>query len=295
MIRTALCVCALVLAACTSTISGRPSLRTPVPAPASGDTVGSGSAVSGTASSTTDLQTRGAEQPSGSAGQPSGSAGQPGGCVPGADYCDTFVDPHSGWPQESPSHFYARYDSYNGGSYAMGERTNAAISEDAPYDITRAAADYSVQLDVDAAPGQGFGAADELGFACWEHAIPGGDGITSAFLLELSESQATVGLWDGTDGSYHEITSAAAPGALSPTGWTHLTARCLLGSAGGSTQARLSLAVNGSEVVSTVYDKSVNTYDWDVGNRVGLLAVGPSSNVYYDNFAITGKCTSAVC
>jgi hypothetical protein len=262
MIRTCLCAVALLLAACTSTVSGHPSIRT--------------TSTTSTTTSTPDF--------------PTSSTGAPAGCVAGADYCDTFDNPDSGWPEENPSHFYARYDSIDGGSYAMGERTDAAISEDAPYDITHAAADDSVQVDVDAAPGPAFGATNEVGFACWEHSIAGGDGITSAFLLELSESKATIGLWAGTDGSYHEITSAAAPEALAATGWTHLTGRCQQGTAAGSIQAQLSLSVDGTEVVSAAYGKSVGSFPWDVGNRVGLLVIGEGSDVYYDNFAITGEC-----
>jgi hypothetical protein len=226
---------------------------------------------------------------------PSSGSSAPAGCVRGAAYCDTFDDPASGWQEANPSHFYAKYDRFDGGSYAMGERTNAAISEDAPYDITEAAADYSVQVDVDALPGQTFSAQDELGFACWEHPIEAGGGRTSAFLLELSERKATIGLWDGTDGSYHEITSAVAPDALSGSGWTHLTGLCLLGTSTGVPEAQLSLSVNGTEVVTANYDKTAADYDWDVGNSVGLLAIGAGSNVYYDNFAVTGRCTGTSC
>jgi hypothetical protein len=32
-----------------------------------------------------------------------------------------------------------------------------------------------------------------------------------------------------------------------------------------------------------------------VGERVGLLAVGAGSDVFYDNFAVTGKCAGDFC
>lgn len=270
MTKACLGAVALLLAACTSTstFSGRSTTRASSPAPPTVTTASAASTSSSPVAS---------------------------GCVPGADYCDTFDDPDSGWPQQNPPHFYARYASADGGTYAMGERTNAAISEDAPYDIINAATDYSVQLDVDASPGPGFGVRDELGFACWEHPVQPGGSVTSAFLLQLSESKATIGLWDETDGSYHEIRSAAAPGALSPTGWTHLTGRCVLGNNAGSPLAELRLAVNGTPVVSASYAKTPTNYDWDIGERVGLLAIGDGSNVYYDNFAVTGRCTAAGC
>jgi hypothetical protein len=262
---------ALAAAGCSSTVSGHPSHRTSV-TPATSPRTPSSTAVF----------------PSNTA-----ASGVPTGCVNGADYCDTFEDSSSGWPEANPSHYYAKYDSFGGGSYRMGERTDAAISEDAPFDVTGVANDYSVQVDVDAILGPGFGASNEIGLVCWEHPVPDGASVTSAFLLEISESRATVGLWDGTDGSYHEITSAAAPGALSPTGSNHLTGLCVQSAPGGSVQ--LSLSVNGADVVSANYDKSVSTYEWDVGERVGLLAIGEGSDVYYDNFAITGKCAGDSC
>jgi hypothetical protein len=217
------------------------------------------------------------------------------GCVPGADYCDTFDDDSSGWPVDNPTHYYAGYDTFQGGTYRMGERTNAAISEDAPYDVTDAANDYSVQVDVDATPGEGFGGTNELGVVCWEHEIEGAGGVTSAFLLELSLTEAKIGLWDGADGSYHEITSAAAAGALDPAGTSHLTAQCIQGTSNGQAQAQLSLSVNGAEVVSVNYAKGLSTYDWSVGEHVGLLAIGEGSDVFYDNFAVTGKCAGDFC
>jgi hypothetical protein len=261
----------LALAGCASTVSGHP-----------------------TASSRPDSSSAHSPTPD----FPSSSATSSGpatDCVAGADYCDTFDDPGSGWPEANPSHYFAKYDSFNGGSYRMGERTDAAISEDAPLDVTDVANDYSVQVDVDATPGPDFSATNEIGIVCWEHPIEGGNGSTSAFLLELSESKATIGLWDGTDGSYHEVTSAAADGALSTPGSTHLTALCLQGTTNGSAQAQLSLSVDGTEVVSANYDKSVSTYEWDVGPRVGLLAIGAGSDVFYDNFAVTGKCAGELC
>jgi hypothetical protein len=274
MIKTCLCALALLLAGCATTVSGHPSHRSPAPPRTTGGAVGSTPDFPGTSATSTAAPTE---------------------CVNGADFCDTFADSSSGWPAVNPSHYYADYDSFDGGTYRMGERTNAAISQDAPYDITGAANDYSVQVDVDALPGQGFGPTNELGFVCWEHPVAGRAGVTSAFLLELSESKATIGLWDATDGSYHEITSAVATGALSTTGWTHLTGLCLQGTSAGSAQAQLSLSVAGTPVVSANYDKDVSTYEWGVGEKVGLLAIGEGSDVYYDNFAITGKCAGVSC
>lgn len=228
---------ALALVACSSTTSGRGSR---------GDAVASGT-TSAAASSSPDFP--------GSTAPSSGAAA--GGCVAGADYCDTFDDPTSGWAVDNPAHYYAHYDDFLGGSYRMGERTNAAISEDAPFDITDAAGDYSVQVDTDATLGQGFGGTNEIGLVCWEHEIEGSGGTTTAFLLEIGLTRATIGLWDGADGSYHEITSEPAGGALTRSGANHLTGQCIQDTSHGSPQARLSLLVNGTQVISTTYDKSV--------------------------------------
>lgn len=227
----------------------------------------------------------------------SSAAGSPaaGGCAVDADYCDAFDDKSSGWPQTNPSHYYANYDSFQGGTYRMGERTDAAISQDAPYDVTDAANDYSVQVDVDATPGDGFGGNNRVGIVCWEREIEGGGGTTSAFLLQLSETEAIIGLWDGTDGSYQQLKSVPAVSALNPSATNHLTAQCLQGTENGSAQAQLSLSVNGAEVVSVNYAKSSANYDWNVGKHVGLLVVGAGSDVFYDNFAVTGKCAGDFC
>jgi hypothetical protein len=216
------------------------------------------------------------------------------GCVTDADYCDTFDDPSSGWPETNPAHYYAHYDTYLGGTYRMGERTDAAISQDAPYDVTDAANDYSVQVDVDATPGDGFGGNNRIGIVCWEHKIEGGDGTTSAFLLQLTETEAIIGLWDGADGSYHELKSVPAR-ALDTSETNHLTAQCLQGTKDGQAQAQLSLTANGTEVASLAYAKSLANYDWSVGESVGLLVIGAGSDVFYDNFAVTGKCAGDFC
>jgi hypothetical protein len=217
------------------------------------------------------------------------------GCAAAVAYCDTFDDKESGWPQVNQAHYYANYDSYQGGTYRVGERTNAAISQDAPYDISKAASDYSVQVDVDATPGQQFAASNRLGIVCWEHAIPGGGGATSAFLLQVSESRAYIGLWDSVDGSYHELKSAPATDALNPSGTNHLTAQCLQGSDNGSATAQMSLSVNGAKTISVDYAKSAKTYEWAPGASVGVLAIGEGSDIFYDNFAVTGKCSGDFC
>jgi hypothetical protein len=72
-------------------------------------------------------------------------------------------------------------------------------------------------------------------------------------------------------------------------------AQCVQGSTGGGAEAQLSLSVNGTPVVHTTLAKSVRTFAWDVGDQVGLLASGAGSDVFYDNFTATSKCSGDLC
>src|SRR5438128_2391913 len=83
----------------------------------------------------------------------------------------------------------------------------------------------------------------------------------------------------GADYCDHLLKSVPARGALDTSATNHLTAQCIQGTSSGSAQAQLSLSVNGSEVVSINYAKSISNYDWSVGARVGLLVVGEGSDV----------------
>lgn len=222
------------------------------------------------------------------ASTPAGS-GAPGasGCVAGAKFCDEFTSHDSGWAAENTANYFAGYDPYLGGTYRMGERTDAALTEDAPFDVVDAAPDYSVQVDVDATPGSTFPSGGFLGVDCWEHAVKDGGGATSAFLLQISGSEALIGLWDDLTGKFHQIAARPAAGVLKSGATNHLTAQCLQGTDAGGAAAQLSLTVNGTKVVSATYARSTKNWEWQVGNKVGLLAVGQGSDVFYDNFAIT--------
>lgn len=213
-------------------------------------------------------------------------------CSPKAAFCDTFSDTGSGWPVDNAEHFYAGYDDYLGGTYRLGERTNAAISQVAPVEITEIAHDYSVQLDVDATLGSQMPAGDIIGFTCWEHEIEGGNGATSAFLIEVNQTEAKIGLWDDVTGDYHEIASKPAHGVLDPSGTNHLTAVCIQGNGRSGVEAVLGLKVNRKVLVTAKYAKTAKTYDWSVGKQVGLLAAGEGADVFYDNFAIRSQCQS---
>ena len=59
--------------------------------------------------------------------------------------------------------------------------------------------------------------------------------------------------------------------------------------AAGGTEADLTLTVNGAAVLHEQYANSVKNYPWTPGSRAGLLVAGEKSDVFYDNFAVTGK------
>ncbi len=232
---------------------------------------------------------------SGSSGFPStpassGSSAGGGSCVSGAGYCDTFGDASTGWAVENKPHFFAGYDKYLGGTYRVGERTAATVSEPAPTDITKLAADYSVQVDVDAVLANTMPATSSFGISCWEHASSDGSS-TAGFVFLVSATNTSIGLWSDTDGAYHEIVSQPTPpGALKTDGTpNHLTATCVQDRSSGSVQAQLGISVNGASAVTTTYAKSVKTHTWAVGTHAGLLASGLGSDIFYDNFALTAK------
>jgi len=202
------------------------------------------------------------------------------GCPTDATYCDTFGS-SSGWPTENETNYFAGYDPYAGGSYRLGERTNATISEDAPVNVSTS--DYSVRVDVDAVRHQGMPGADNEGVICWQHPAKSGGG-TAAFLFFVNTARVEIGLWDGEDGSYHTIAQKQMS-VLHTDGHTpdHIAAECVQTDAG----AGLAIAVNGHLVLSKEYANGTTTYEWEPSNKVGLLASGEDSDVFYDNFAIS--------
>lgn len=217
-----------------------------------------------------------------SSGPSSGSSGGP--CPSYAKYCDQFADTSSGWPAQNTSDFFAQYDSFAGGTYRLGERTNATITEDAPLDITSISPSYGVKIEVDAIRNQTMPGGDDEGISCWEHPAKSGGG-TAAFLFFFNSARVEIGLWDGEDGSYHRIAQKAVS-LLHTDGQTadHLTADCIQN---GDGSAGLAMSVNGQVVLSASYAHSVHDYEWDPANKVGLLAGGQGADVFYDNFAVS--------
>jgi hypothetical protein len=101
----------------------------------------------------------------------------------------------------------------------------------------------------------------------------------------VNTSRVEIGLWDYSDGSYHRIAHKNLTGALHTDGRTadHLTARCLLTDEG----ADLGIAVNGNVILQTTYARSTSNFEWVPAARVGLLAAGEGSDVFYDDFSVS--------
>jgi hypothetical protein len=209
-------------------------------------------------------------------------------------YCDDFSNPKSGWTVENQAHYFAQYDPYHGGTYRIGERTQATAFEDAPVQISSLSHDYSVQVDVDAIPGTSMPGTDSFGIGCWLHQSDDGQS-TSGFIFLVDATSASIGLWDNSDGSYHQLAKQPVNNLAGAGVPDHLTAQCLQGSSGGGAAAQLSLSINGTQAVTASYANSVQNYPWSVGEHVALLASGANSDVFYDNFKITSKCSGGLC
>lgn len=230
--------------------------------------------------------------PSSTASSTSSSAGS-GSCPPKAKYCAQFTGSADGWPTTNQNDYFAQYDSFGGGTYRLGQRSQATAVEEAPTDITSISHDYSVEIDVDATPYQSMPLSTSAGIDCWAHKA---NGHTSAFLFFVDPSTVEIGLWDEDTGQYHKIASKSDAGLVKTDGSSnHLTVACVQGTHAGGTRAELGIKINGKIALVTHYDKSVSTYSWSVAPEVGLLASGKGADVFYDNFAITSLCHGDFC
>jgi len=220
-----------------------------------------------------------------SGGNSSSGSGTPGGpqSCSGDAYCDDFSNPKSGWDEDNKPHFYANYDTYLGGTYRIGERNDATISEDAPAKASSISSKYSVQLDVDAVPGNHMQPSNAAGLVCWEHSAKDGSS-SSAFLFTISGDTAEVGLWDNTDGTYHAISSQASTALKFDGSVNHISATCKQDNSTGTPQAVLSMSVNGQLAVQASYASNTSNFPWTVGDGIGVVASGNGADVFYDNF-----------
>jgi hypothetical protein len=208
--------------------------------------------------------------------------------MPGADYCDGFSSASTGWPVQNTGHYYANYDNYLGGTYRMGERTANAKTQLAPLDTTTIAKNYSVQVDVDAVLGKSAPAGSFIGIVCWDHDTS--TETEAGFLFFVTADSVDVTLLPDTGTKPRTLDRNQGGDFVRPYPATnHLTATCLQRTTSGGVEADLSLTVNGSAVLHEEYANSVKNYPWTPAPRVGLLVAGPKSDVFYDNFSVTGK------
>ncbi|HEY2299315.1 MAG TPA: hypothetical protein VGH43_16390 [Jatrophihabitans sp.] len=267
----------LVLAGCATSVSGS----------------GSGSGVAAPSGPTGFPSSSASEPPSSSPSEPpsSGTSSSNTGCS--ADYCDDFSSNSSGWATGNERHFFSRYASYQGGTFQMGERHNSILTVPSPYDITKAAHDYSVQVDFQMYLGSGSADDAIYGLSCWNHKTGSGD--SAAFLFYITKTGVQIALWDNVDGSEHILKKKSWSDVLLPAPQANtVRVLCLQRSNHGGPLAVLGISVNGNQLIET-YAKTTKNYDWGTGDRVALLVGLTGSNVFYDNFQITGDCKGSYC
>lgn len=230
--------------------------------------------------------------PSTTASSSSSAAGS-GSCPSKAQYCAQFAGSADGWPVTNQTDYFAEYESYDGGTYRLGQRSAATAVEQAPVDITKISHDYSVEIDVDAIPYHTMPLTTSAGIDCWAHKS---NGHTSAFLFFVDPSTVEIGMWDEDTGAYHKIASKSDAGLVKTDGSpNHFTAACVQAEHSGGVSAELGIKINGKVALVTHYDKSDKTYPWSVGPSVGVIASGQGADVFYDNFAVTSLCHGEFC
>jgi hypothetical protein len=224
---------------------------------------------------------------------PSSSTSTPSNAGCSADFCDDFSSKSSGWDTGNRRHFFSRYAPYMGGTFQMGERHDSILTVPAPYDITKAAHDYSVQLDFQMYVADDSAADSIYGVSCWNHKTSSGD--SAAFLFYITKTGVQIALWDNVDGTEHILKKKSWSDVLLPSPQANtVRVLCLQRTNHGGPVAALGISVNGNELTD-LYAKSTKNYDWATGNGVALLVGLTGSNVFYDNFQITGDCKGSDC
>jgi hypothetical protein len=273
--------CLLAISGCASVTAGSGS--------------GSGAPITSAPPSTSSAPSTSSPPPSTSSAAPSpsssSSSAPSGGC--GGAFCDDFSSASTGWDVGNEKHFYSEYSKYQGGTFRMGERHNAILTVPAPYDITKAAHDFSVQLDADAILGSTSPKDAVYGLSCWNHEAH--NKSTAAFLFYFTRSGAQIVLWDNRDGSVHVLRRLSWSGVLRPApARNHIRALCLQRTHNGTAVAELGMDVNG-HVLTKIYRKGGSSQPWATGDRVGLIVGLTGADVFYDNFEITGECKGSYC
>lgn len=271
----------LILSGCASTITGSGNGRgapyaTPV-APSTQPPL--------TAPATTSPTTKPTPPPT--------SAAPSGGCSGSDAYCEDFSSGAAGWDTGTQPHFFSAYSKYQGGTFEMGERHNAVLTVPAPYDITKAAADDSVRVDLDMILAPTTPRRAIYGASCWNHETHGGE--TSAFVFYATKGGAQIVLWDDKDGTAHVLKNKAWTNVLRPAPYRNkMRVLCEQRRLNGHPVAELGMSVNGS-LLTEIYSQSRKHHAWRTGDRVGLIVGLNKSDVYYDNFAVNSECKGSHC
>jgi hypothetical protein len=163
----------------------------------------------------------------------------------------------------------------------------------APYDITQAARDYSVEVDVDAIVGHHSPRDAIYGVSCWNHEAR--NSSTSAFVFYFTRTGAQIGLWDDATGTSHVLRKTTWSGVVdSAPARNHVRVICLQRTQHGAPVAELGMSVNG-HVLTKIYRRGGSSHPWRVGDRVGLLVGLTGADVFYDNFVVAGDCKGSSC
>jgi hypothetical protein len=196
-------------------------------------------------------------------------------CRSGAEYCDSFSAASSGWPRKQTDQASAAYQD---GRYDVTAFHLATVVESAPVDIRQFASDRSVTVSAVATPGH-FLPPSALGLSC--SLAPGGE----AYVFLVDDLEATLGIWNGGDGSYRELVKQDAAGVLHLHEANRLAAQCLhvKGSDGGP-WTKLVFTVNGTSVLTAQYRGAGLP-----GNGVGVAVHGNRAEVGFDDFAVSGS------
>jgi hypothetical protein len=270
--------CLLVMTGCATTTAGTGS--------GSGAVAPSSPSAAPSTSPSEPASTTPSEPPSSSPSTPSNR-----GCS--GNFCDDFSSKSSGWDTGNRHFFYSKYSPYMGGTLQMGERHDSVLTVPAPYVITKAAHDYSVQIDTQMYVADGSARNSIYGVSCWNHSTKSGG--SAAFLFYVTRSGVQIALWDNIDGTEHILKKKSWRKVLLPTPKPNtIRVLCLQRHDRGGAVAELGISVNGN-VLTDIYAKSAKNYAWAPGNRVALLVGLTGSNVFYDNFEITGECKGSDC
>jgi hypothetical protein len=201
--------------------------------------------------------------------------------------CYSFATSDEGWPDVNDDNHFAGRDPYLDGSYRIGARETGSWSLTAPVKISDISSDYAVQIDTDATMSKTFPDDAAWGATCWTRPVPNGQ--IAGFGVYVLPKKVSIGLFDQSSGDFKPLKSAGSDGLVKPGKKSHLTMTCHLDATSDGPDAVVNVQINGKPTLAVSYPKSVNNYDWQPADGVGLLAAGKGADVFYDNVEIAGN------